>query len=589
MNPRSFSFATLLLTLPATAALTALPARGQEMSTNQAITVPESGQASSPVRVVHVTGVKAISEQDVAAAALAAALGKTGEEGRRAAVNAVRELYRKRGYRMAQVVEADVTPDGTLTLQIAEGTIRHILIKGNSRTKTHTIRQSLSMHPGDVYQENQVQEDRDRLARLGIFEDVSITPRIPGADDSGKPSAGANSPPSAPKEPGAPVTPPAGTTPAADGKSNTTPTVVEPSAEPLAPVETNVGDLDLVVRVKETATVDVQASLAYSDGVGAVGFLNLTESNLAGTAQRIGVQWQRTAQATFRPDGSIASSDARAAFGFGYEIPPLGPRGYTFGLDVYDNNTVFLPLFAGVQDTLRSYEERRGFRTQFGRQVTNALALFVTARRDPVGYSNDVPASLVPSPEELSASFGIVGALGLKVVADGRDAADSPQRGYLHSVKFEDSSLVFGGTLPFTQTTVDLREYAPLRKPDGKSVPPVLAGRLLVGASSGTVPLSEQYYLGGYELLRGYDLFSIRGDRALLSAVEARFPMGSGLQGVGFVEYGDAWQPGERVALRGLRGDVGAGLRFSTPIGPIRLDAALGDGFHTYISLGQSF
>jgi outer membrane protein insertion porin family len=356
----------------------------------------------------------------------------------------------------------------------------------------------------------------------------------------------------------------------------------------LEPVGADVGDIDLVVQVKETMTVDIQASLGYSDDLGAVGFLNVTESNLAGTAQRIGVQWQRTAQATFRPDGSIESRDARAAFGFGYEVPPLGPRGYSFGIEAYDSDTVFLPLFAGVQDTLRSYEQRRGFRTRFGRQLTNLLALFATARRDQVGYEN-VPLALSPPLSELAASEGVVGALGLNAVLDGRDAADSPQRGYLHSLKFEHSSQIFGGTLPFTQTTVDLRQYVSLRKPDPKKVPPVLAGRLLVGISSDSTPLSEQYYLGGYETLRGYELFSIRGDRALLTEVEARFPLDSGLQAVGFVEYGGAWQPGEQFGLRGLNGDIGAGLRFATPIGPIRLDAAIGSGVHTYISLGQSF
>src|SRR5262249_22320733 len=156
--------------------------------------------------------------------------------------------------------------------------------------------------------------------------------------------------PPAPKETTASSAPPPAS-PAADGKTNAVPSG-EPPEEPLTPVETNVGDLDLVVRVKETATVDVQASLAYSDGVGAVGFLTLTEANWAGTAQRVGVQWQRTAQATSRPDGSVEARDARAAFGLGYEVPPLGPRGYSFAIAAYDNDTVFLPLFAGVQDTL---------------------------------------------------------------------------------------------------------------------------------------------------------------------------------------------------------------------------------------------
>jgi outer membrane protein insertion porin family len=113
--------------------------------------------------------------------------------------------------------------------------------------------------------------------------------------------------------------------------------------------------------------------------------------------------------------------------------------------------------------------------------------------------------------------------------------------------------------------------------------------RLLGGFSQGDVPLSEQFFLGGFDLLRGYDLFSIRGERAALGVVETRLPLGEGLQGVIFSEVGGAWQQANRFSFNNFRASAGVGIRFLSPIGPIRLDAAYGSRLFTYISLGQSF
>jgi hypothetical protein len=42
-----------------------------------------------------------------------------------------------------------------------------------------------------------------------------------------------------------------------------------------------------------------------------------------------------------------------------------------------------------------------------------------------------------------------------------------------------------------------------------------------------------------------------------------------------FVDIGQVWERGEQVpVVRGLRVTPGAGLRFTTPLGPVRIDAA---------------
>ncbi len=134
--------------------------------------------------------------------------------------------------------------------------------------------------------------------------------------------------------------------------------------------------------------------------------------------------------------------------------------------------------------------------------------------------------------------------------------------------------------------SADLRSYAPL---GNRPQSPILALRLLGGRVDDNAPLSEQFWLGGYELLRGYDLFSIRGSRMLLSSTELRVPLGPGFQGVVFTDIGNAFRPGDAVRFGNLKGSGGLGLRFLTPIGPIRLDVAYGNQIQTYVSLGQSY
>lgn len=528
----------------------------------------------------------------------------------RQAVDAVTGLYRKRGFVMAQVTDAEVTPDGQLQIMVAEGTIRNILIRGNRRTRTRTIRTVLNFKPGEIFQESAIRSDRDRLARLGIFLDVSITPRVPGSpepldqDDTSTTT---------------PTTAPTGSDPIGEGKTAVPPTVPTPTATPPAgtpetpqsppPVEPavpvvvpaqplvdpdDVGLVDVVVRVRERPTANIAATIGYTDNIGAVGFVDLTEDNLLGTAQRFSVQWQRTASTSLRDDGTIEAGDSRSALGISYDIPALRTSDFSFGGEAYNKNTVFLPYFSGGRETIRSYEERRGGRIRVGHAIAGILSGFVTARHDVIGYST-LPDRLNVSLGDVRSSRGTVGALGFGLIADQRDQVSFPQQGFRYSFLLESARPGFGGTFKFTQASLDLRHYVGLlptrMAPNGKDkLPvPVLATRLFGGASTGTVPLQEMFYLGGPEMLRGYDLFSLYGETAVLGTAELRLPVGQGLQAVAFTDIGGVWEPTAAFSPRRLKAGIGAGLRFASPIGPIRLDAAYGNRLQTYVSLGQSF
>ena len=276
-------------------------ARGQvtpniQPSTDTANSMPETAQVETAlvVRTVTLVGVRSISQASAQGAAERAALGRVGNRATiAAAVNAVVALYRSKRYALAQVTEGIVSSKGELRLTVAEGTIRRITVVGNTRTRTRTILAALTVKQGDTYRADRTEADRLRLARLGIFEDVKIGAQIP--TEEGKPE---------PKKPE--VKPAAETIPSAPTpytqkpeppkSEQAVPPVAAPPvppppplAPPIGPVDDAVGQVDVIVRVRETATANVAATVGYSDGVGAVGFIDLSEDNLLGTANRVGL------------------------------------------------------------------------------------------------------------------------------------------------------------------------------------------------------------------------------------------------------------------------------------------------------------
>jgi len=496
---------------------------------------PTQAQDITRIQSIEVSGTSVLPSASVLEVARTMLEGKEAQpEALRGAFEAIKALYQAKGYTLAQVVGYQLSPSGTLSLTIAEGRIRKITIQGAKRTRLSVIHEALSQHEGTVYRAATIQQDRARLGRLGVFSEVLI---------SGVP----------PEE------------------SDATDTI---------------GLVDLVVKVKESQTGNVAATVGYGDGTGLVGFVDLTENNLLGNAQRVSAQWQRFGRVLLDNDGFLVQEDPRTAFYVTLQRPAIGPRSLAYGVSVYDQNTIFLPTFGTPIETFRSYERRKGFNAQLGRPIGGVWNLALTARRDVVGY-DPVPDRLNPPTAELSRAGATVGALGFSLAADTRDRADNPRTGLLHRLRYEAAGSLLGGTRSFTQTSLDLRRYSPMSLP--KKPNAVFASRLLAGISSGDVPLSEQFFLGGFDLLRGYEFFSVRGDKMVLGSAEARVPLGADTTGVVFLDAGNAWLPGQSVSASGLKVGGGVGLRFQSPLGPIRFDLAFGNASRTYISLGQSF
>ena len=164
----------------------------------------------------------------------------------------------------------------------------------------------------------------------------------------------------------------------------------------------------------------------------------------------------------------------------------------------------------------------------------------------------------------------------------------------------------FTGTDTFTRTEFNGRS----RVHFGGRQRFTLAGRArlgsIFGSSLGDLPINQRFFSGGGASVRGFDFQSVGpldanddpiGGRSVIeAAIEARAKIMNNIQLAAFVDVGSV----SDNSVPDFAGDyftgIGGGVRYVTPIGPIRADVALplnrrdsDRAVQVFLSLGQPF
>ena len=155
-----------------------------------------------------------------------------------------------------------------------------------------------------------------------------------------------------------------------------------------------------------------------------------------------------------------------------------------------------------------------------------------------------------------------------------------PQQGYVINGHMEKAGQWLRGTFDYTELSGEVRGYVPL----GSRF--VWANRAragtLAGPSAALIPFYKRYFVGGSSSVRGWGRYQVSplaptgqpiGGRTMMEvSTEARFGIRGKLGGVLFVDGGNVWAEPWEVQMNKLRWAVGPGIRYDTPIGPMRVD-----------------
>jgi outer membrane protein insertion porin family len=197
--------------------------------------------------------------------------------------------------------------------------------------------------------------------------------------------------------------------------------------------------------------------------------------------------------------------------------------------------------------------------------------------------------------------------VGLSLSRDTRDNIFDPTRGSTASISLDFAGVGFG--VRFVRSVFTTTYYQPTPWLDH-----VLSFRLMGGYAFGwdddPVPLFERFYLGGSNSLRQFKSLQVSprdssgtrigGNAELLGTIEYQIPLFFGIKAAIFYDVGNVWGPdisgGSKIDITDLRHGVGAGLRWNSPFGPIRVDYGIkldqkkGESFGSFnFSAGSSF
>lgn len=176
------------------------------------------------------------------------------------------------------------------------------------------------------------------------------------------------------------------------------------------------------------------------------------------------------------------------------------------------------------------------------------------------------------------------------VVTDTRDDPVDPRTGRFGIVDLEWSSSLLGSRAPYVKSLVQQFAYFPVAGPVVLAAGVRAGAAVTVGADEpALLPLTERFFAGGATTHRGFRLdlagpvdsggYPLGGNLLLLGNLELRFPLFGDLRAAIFSDHGGVHEEVGSFRFGDLRHAVGAGLRYDTPLGPIRFDygVRLGD------------
>jgi outer membrane protein insertion porin family len=420
----------------------------------------------------------------------------------------IKKMYANQGYTDAGI-RADTEQkekNVIVTYSIDEGKqykVGKIIIKGNEITKRDTIEREISFKEDDIYREREIIRTRNRIQRLGIFNEVSFT-----------------------------------------------------SHE----VEEDVKDI--IIDVKESKQGVVEFGFGYGEYEHFRVFFDIRYKNLWGENKEVGL--------------TTDIDRLEQMYSLYYKQPYL-----------FDKQLPFTATITGGRK--KAIDDDNGDETLY---KVNRFSLILGIEKDltknlagNLDYeyafvdTKQIDPDVILSKEDTGTTA--IGSISPSLTYDTRNNRFDPSSGFLSTCTLELASTPLLSQNDFLKLTLSTSTYYNLIKDT------VLAFSLRGGIADSfgdteTLPIVERFFLGGRTTVRGYKFNNLGpkvndnptgGNVFAMFNAEIRIPIKWGLGVVTFVDGGNVWQEIEDIDEdRRLRYTTGAGLRYSTPVGPLSID-----------------
>ncbi len=289
--------------------------------------------------------------------------------------------------------------------------------------------------------------------------------------------------------------------------------------------------------------------------------------------------------------GAVVQLQEKNLFGRGQSVSLSGSfsgRRSEYDLSFFDPYIFDRPFSLGVKSHHIIYEydtfdyTTTGLTVTLGRRIwnwyTRASVAYDLESVDVSDVDDDAP-DFIHDQDDKSISSAIV----LGITQDTRNSTVLPTKGFQRSLYLKVAGL--GGDEYYYKVVADAGCFISANKFIKDSIFHV-RGRLgflnIIPLGDQERPVYERFFVGGDETVRGFDEDEASpssddeaygGTKELILNFEYLFPLVGGLRGLVFYDTGAAFNNGNQFSSLGvLRHAVGAGIRFITPFGPLKVD-----------------
>ncbi|MBB4315528.1 outer membrane protein assembly factor BamA [Roseospira marina] len=406
----------------------------------------------------------------------------------------------------------------SLTFDVREGPrvfVDRIEIEGNVRTLDEVIRREFQLVEGDAFNSAKLRRSRQRVRDLGFFQSVEV---------------------------------------------NNEPVVDKPDRTVIR------------VEVEEQSTGELSFGVGWSSSVGAMVEVGVRERNLLGRGQDLSAR--------------VSWAQRRSQVELSFTEPYFMDRPVSAGFDLFATEE-------DLEDQSSHQVRQQGGALRFGYKYSNRWRhdyKYTLQRQDIFDVEDD--ASLFIKEQE---GVEVLSMIGHSLTYDDRDSRIVPTEGFRFEIGNDVAGL--GGDARFLRTDVDGSYHYPLGDELNWDPTWVLGVRghagYIVGLSK-DVSIRHRYFLGGSNL-RGFEQSgasardratgdALGGDWMVDGGLELRVPLGLpdelGLGAKIFTDWGLSGEPDgvpdeDLNQDTALRGSVGMGFLWTSPVGPVNVDLAV--------------